>query len=116
MKTKILGVAVVFLFVGLSGWAAAQYSGAEIVVFEKGKMAQVAFPHHLHQEKLNNDCNACHDLFPMKGGVIKEMIVQEKLKKQQVMNSKCIQCHKDRSQAGLSAGPTKCTACHVRPE
>lgn len=115
MRNKILGITLVFLM-GLAGWAAAEYGGSEVVIFEKGKMPQVAFPHHLHQQKLNNECDRCHDLFPMQNGIIKEMIVQEKLKKQQVMNSKCVQCHKDRLQAGLSAGPVKCTACHVRPE
>ena len=101
---------------GLAGWAVAQNTGSSVVIFEKGKMPQVAFPHHLHQQKLNNECNLCHDLFPMQAGVIKEMILQEKLKKQQVMNSKCLKCHKDRLQAGLAAGPVKCTECHVRPE
>jgi hypothetical protein len=115
MKRNIIGASLMFVMI-LVGWAVAQNSGSEVVVFEKGKMPQVVFPHHRHQQKLNNECNACHDLFPMQTGVIKEMILQEKLKKQQVMNSKCVKCHKDRVQAGLAAGPVKCTECHARPE
>lgn len=114
MKTKIVaGVGILLL--GVAGWVLAQTSGAETVIFEKGKMPQVTFPHHQHQKTLEGNCNACHDLFPMTAGAIKDLINREKLKKQQVMNEKCLQCHKDRVKAGLSAGPVKCTECHVRP-
>lgn len=94
----------------------AQNKGSETVIFEKGKMPKVIFAHHMHQQRLNNDCSSCHDLFPMQAGIVKEMIVQKKLKKQQVMNSKCIKCHKEKKAAGLNAGPVKCTQCHVRPK
>ncbi len=102
------------LIIGLAVFVTAQDKGSETVIFEKGRMAAVTFPHHMHQQELDNDCNACHDLFPMEKGIIKEMIIQEKLKKQQVMNSKCVKCHKDRIKQGLAAGPKKCTGCHVR--
>lgn len=108
------------MLVGVTGLAAGinalaeQDKGSETIVFEKGRMPQVTFSHHLHQERLNNDCSSCHDLFPMQSGIIKEMISQDKLKKQQVMNSKCVKCHKEKMAAGEAAGPTKCTECHVR--
>jgi len=115
MKKTVFLVTLIFV-IGLAVYVTAQDKGAETVIFEKGRMPAVTFPHHEHQQKLNNDCSSCHDLFPMKAGIIKEMIIQEKLKKQQVMNSKCVQCHKDRKKEGLEAGPTKCTQCHVRPK
>lgn len=113
MKKTVFFVAAVFV-IGLAVYVNAQDKGSETVIFEKGRMPSVSFPHHMHQQELNNDCSSCHDLFPMKSGIIKEMITQEKLRKQQVMNSKCVKCHKDRKKQGLEAGPSKCTECHVR--
>jgi len=114
MKKITVFIVSSFLVIGLAVYVNAMEKGAETVIFEKGRMPAVTFDHHMHQDKLDNECNACHDLFPMKAGIIKEMITEEKLKKQQVMNSKCVKCHKDRKKQGLEAGPTKCTACHVR--
>jgi hypothetical protein len=113
MKKTVFLAMSIFL-IGLAVFVNAQDKGPVTVIFEKGRMPAVTFPHHKHQQELNNDCNACHDLFPMKEGVIKEMITEEKLKKQQVMNSKCVKCHKDRVKEGLAAGPTKCSECHVK--
>ena len=115
LMKKIVFLLIAIFLTGFTAGAGAQDMGSETVIFEEGRMPQVIFPHHKHQEELDNDCSACHDLFPMQKGIIKEMITQEKLKKQQVMNSKCVQCHKDRKKEGLEAGPTKCTECHVRP-
>ncbi len=115
MKKNIVFVIILLVGIGLgAGVNAQQDKGSEIVIFEKDRMPQVTFDHHMHQEKLDNECSACHDLFPMQAGIIKEMIAEEKLKKQQVMNEKCVKCHKDRKKEGLAAGPTSCTACHVR--
>ena len=113
MKKTVLLVTSIFV-IGLAMYVNAQDKGSETVIFEKGRMPAVTFDHHMHQEKLDNECNSCHDLFPMKKGIIKEMITEEKLQKQQVMNSKCVKCHKDLKKQGLEAGPTKCTQCHVR--
>ena len=111
-KTVFLVTSI--LVIGLAMYVNARDRGAETVVFEKGRMPAVTFDHHMHQDRLDSECNACHDLFPMKTGIISEMITQEKLKQQQVMNSKCVKCHKDRKKEGLMAGPTKSTECHVR--
>lgn len=115
MKKTVFLVTLIFI-IGLTGYAVSQDKGSETVIFEKGRMSAVTFLHHMHQQKLNNDCNACHDLFPMQEGIIKEMIAEEKLKKQQVMNSKCVACHKERIKQGLAAGPKTCTGCHVRSQ
>jgi hypothetical protein len=117
---KIVYLIITMLVVSLAIWVNADEGqvniGKEIIVIEKGRMPQVTFPHRMHQQKLNNDCALCHDLFPMQAGIIKTMVTQEKLRDQQVMNSKCLKCHKERKNEGLAAGPTKCTECHVRPK
>ncbi len=111
-------VLMIFLFISIvvSAEDEKTSAGAAVIHLEKGRMPQVTFPHHMHQKALNNNCKACHDMFPKQSGIIKEMILQEKLRKKQVMNSKCLKCHKDRKKAGLTAGPTTCTACHIRPK
>jgi hypothetical protein len=45
-----------------------------------GKMRNIHFPHHRHQNALD-DCNICHDLFPAKAGSIAELKAQGRLKK-----------------------------------
>jgi cytochrome c7-like protein len=113
----LLAVAV-FVFFGVFSTVHGENEdkGAQVIVIEKGRMPQVTFPHHLHQKTLENDCNACHDMFPKQPGVIKELITQKKLRNQQVMNSKCVRCHKEKKAAGEKAGPVKCAQCHVRPK
>ena len=118
---KIIAFLVIFLsFVCVAVFASAHEghanTGDEVIVIEKGRMQQVTFPHRMHQQVLENNCNACHDLFPKQHGIIKKLITQEKLRDKQVMNSKCLQCHKDRKAAGQKAGPVKCNQCHVRPK
>jgi len=116
MGKIVLLITSIFMLTVVGACADSEDKGAETITFEKGRMPAVVFPHRLHQEKLDNNCNACHDLFPKQKGIIKQMISQGKLKKQQVMNSKCIKCHNERKNEGLAAGPTKCTQCHVRPK
>lgn len=114
MKKFIVSAVLLLSGIGLVVGVNAMDKGSEIIIFEKGRMPQVTFNHHMHQDKLDDECSACHDLFPMEAGIIKKMIAEDKLKKQQVMNEKCVKCHKDRKKEGLAAGPTSCTACHVR--
>jgi cytochrome c-type protein NrfB len=115
---KIIIVLAVVCGVGLipfylSVQAEDQNMGAENIKIPAGSMPTVAFPHHLHQKELK-DCNLCHDLFPKAPGSISDLKNQQKLQKKQVMNGKCIQCHKARNDAGKEAGPTECNKCHVR--
>jgi hypothetical protein len=108
---------VSFCFTGfLHAREATSGNGADKIIFEKIRMNPVTFPHHLHQKALENNCNACHDLFPKQPGIIRELINQKKLQHQQVMNSKCIACHKARVAEGKKTGPVKCTECHVRTQ
>lgn len=92
---------------------AAQDQGAEKFVLDGGSRGSVSFPHRLHQDNLG-DCQACHDAFPMKQGVIVELKAEGKLKKKQVMNSKCVDCHKKYKADGKKFGPVKCGECHTR--
>ncbi|MCD6584877.1 MAG: cytochrome c3 family protein [Desulfobacteraceae bacterium] len=118
MKRFFVGLIVLMaaVFIAVVGDAENKNTGIgeAVIHLEKGRMPQVTFPHHMHQKALDNNCNACHDMFPKQPGIIKEMIFQEKLRKKQVMNSKCLKCHKDQKKAGLASGPTQCSACHVR--
>ena len=116
MKNCAVVLLGMVLVMGLVVCVNAEDRGAATIFFEKGRMPEVTFPHRLHQEVLDNDCSACHDLFPMQAGIIREMIAKDELKRQQVMNTKCLACHKERLKAGEPAGPTKCTQCHVRPK
>ena len=92
---------------------AAENKGAEIILINGGKMRDIHFPHHQHQNALD-DCNVCHDLFPAKAGSIAELKAQGQLKKKQVMEEHCIACHKQRKAAGKKTGPTSCARCHRR--
>lgn len=88
--------------------------GADIINLNHGgAMAEVTFPHRLHQEAID-DCTACHAVFPMTPGIIKEMIVSQQLRKQQVMNGTCLACHKNMAKSGEATGPVSCNQCHVR--
>jgi cytochrome c2 len=51
--------------------------------------------------------NDCHDLFQQEAGVIQDLKNQGKLKTKQVMNKKCLKCHRAKKKAGEEAGPTK---------
>jgi len=85
--------------------------GAEIILISGGKARDVHFPHHRHQNVLG-DCNICHDLFPQKLGGIEELKRQGQLKRKQVMQEHCIDCHKKMKAAGRNTGPTSCARCH----
>lgn len=115
MKVKPVPLLVIG---GLLIWAAIigakvtiENKGLEIILINGGKMRDVHFPHHRHQNTLG-DCKVCHDLFPPKLGSITELKEQGKLKKKQVMEAHCIACHKKRKAAGEKTGPTSCARCH----
>ena len=113
MKARtIVVILVIIIFAGAIA-VAVQNQGAKYIKIDGGKKGVVDFPHHLHQNVLG-DCNACHDIFPKTAGIIKALKKQKKLKKKQVMNKKCVKCHKEKKKAGKKAGPTKCSQCHVK--
>ena len=67
MKGKLILVLMfdgILFYFGIAGSGADnENKGAEIILIFDGKMRDVHFPHHRHQDALG-DCNICHDLFP----------------------------------------------------
>ncbi len=88
-------------------------NGAEEITLDGGKKGAVWFPHREHQNNLG-DCKKCHDLFPQEAGSIKKMKAGGELKKKQVMNKKCLSCHRKMKKMGTPAGPTSCKKCHQK--
>jgi len=115
MKSKTAVILIVFgILFSVAMAAEVQNRGAPNITLEGGKKGNVYFPHHMHQDNIK-DCNACHDLFPQKAGVIQDLKNQGNLKKKQVMNKKCLKCHRAKKKAGEEAGPTSCSKCHLKP-
>lgn len=113
MQFKTIFIAVVGILMAISIGVAAQNTGAEKIVIDGGKPGNVSFPHKLHQDNLK-DCNVCHGVFPEESGIIAKLKAEGKLKKQQVMNTQCLKCHKDTKNAGQPSGPTACASCHAK--
>ncbi len=108
-KSVLILIALLFAVSVFAG----NENGAPEMKLDAGSKPGVYFPHQMHQTILK-DCNACHDLFEKKPGVIQDSITQGKLKKKQVMNKKCVSCHKVKKRAGEDHGPTSCSACHKK--
>lgn len=106
----ITGVVLGLLIAGMSVSFAIKNEGAERIIINGGRMGNIDFPHHQHQNVLQ-DCKTCHILFPQKEGSIDRLKAEKLLKKMQVM-ANCRGCHRDRKEKGLKAGPTSCTKCH----
>ncbi|ETR74647.1 MAG: cytochrome c, class III family protein [Candidatus Magnetoglobus multicellularis str. Araruama] len=88
--------------------------GNENITLDGGRRGKVPFPHRLHQNKLADDCNVCHHVFPQQMGIIKQMISDKKLKGKEVMNTQCIKCHKQLRKKNKPHGPTSCSQCHEK--
>lgn len=89
------------------------HKGADQMMLTGGKQGVVPFPHHRHQDTLS-DCMLCHALFSQEKGGITKAQSEGKLVVKQVMNTMCIQCHRERKQTGQSSGPVTCAKCHVK--
>lgn len=92
---------------------AAVRSGAESITLYGGSTGNVPFPHRQHQATVG-DCAVCHSVFAQTAGAIDEMKAAGTLKKKQVMNKQCIQCHRQKKQNGENSGPTTCRSCHFK--
>jgi len=113
MKVRtIMVILVLTVFSGAVAIATQNYGGEEIKL-DGGRKGMIDFPHHQHHRVIS-DCNTCHAVFPKTAGSIKDLKIQGKLKKKQVMNNTCLKCHKAMKKAGEKTGPTKCSACHVK--
>jgi hypothetical protein len=108
-----LGIIIWAVFgIGI-GASATENKGAPTMVLEGGSSGSVPFPHLKHQQALN-DCNLCHDIFGQEKGIIERLKAEGKLINKQVMNKKCISCHRERKADNKPAGPILCTECHKR--
>ncbi len=113
MKSKAIVLVMVFGMVFTAAMAAeVQNKGAEEIRLDGGKKGNIDFPHRNHQNTLV-DCKICHDIFPQKPGIIKDLKDKGQLKKKQVMNH-CRGCHRKLVKAGKKAGPTSCKKCHMK--
>jgi hypothetical protein len=110
---KIFALLSTGFLVFLSSAIADQNRGIEKMELYGGERGKVSFPHHQHQKKLG-DCKKCHDMFPQVSGSIESMKTEGKLKKKDVMNTLCIQCHSAEKKAGKPFGPVNCSECHVK--
>jgi len=115
MKLKLIIIILILFGVTSMVVMASENSekGAPNITLDGGKKGNIDFPHHMHQDNIR-DCNVCHDLFPQQPGVIQYLKNQGKLEKKQVMNKKCLECHRAKKKAGKKTGPTKCSECHIK--
>jgi hypothetical protein len=113
MKSRLLLVLLIMAFIAAAVAVQAANKGAENLTIYGGSRGDVPFPHHAHQERLQ-DCNTCHAVFPQEVDGIKKMKVAGTLKPKQVMNKQCVKCHKDQKTAGNPTGPTTCSKCHIK--
>ena len=112
-KRMVFTVILLGLLVS-AGTVLSAENGAESMLLNGGTRGKVPFPHRTHQEMLT-DCNKCHDLFPQEAGAIDQRKKAGELKKKQVMNTRCVKCHKAMKKAGDKTGPTtSCKNCHIR--
>ena len=114
MKTRYVLLFICFAVFTGSTTLAVVNRGAEEITLDGGKKGKVEFPHREHHETLEQKCKTCHDLFPQQPGIINDLKKKGKLKKKQVMKTKCLKCHKARKKAGKDAGPVKCKGCHIK--
>ncbi|MFW5908672.1 MAG: cytochrome c3 family protein [Desulfosalsimonas sp.] len=91
----------------------AKDTGAEMISLEGGALGKVGFPHLLHQQALGS-CKECHELYPAENGAIITLQKTGEIKRQQVMNTRCIKCHVERKSVSKPSGSTKCARCHQR--
>ncbi len=105
-----LAVGMLALMVGV---VMALETGAPQMDLDGGSRGVVPFPHQAHQQTLT-DCQICHSVFAQKTGAIAAAVAAGELKRKEVMNKQCINCHRERKRAGQPSGPTSCTQCHKR--
>lgn len=90
----------------------AQNKGAKEIVIPGGTTGSVTVRHHLHQDALC-DCNLCHNLFSKTAGIVQKLKDEGKLERKKLMNQ-CQKCHREKTSAGLKAGPVTCKGCHAK--
>jgi hypothetical protein len=113
MKFKIIFISLASICLLILPGFSAKSSGVENIILQGGESGVVPFPHKLHQDSFK-DCGICHELFDQEIGTIEKLKDENKLKPKQVMNSQCLQCHRENKKAGKASGPISCTTCHSK--
>ena len=113
MLKKVIIVGISIMSVVFAGVAFAENNGAETMVLQGGKSGDVTFHHKAHQEKLHQECDACHTLFAKEAGSIEKAIAAGTMKKKDAMKQ-CVACHKAEKAKNAAAGPIKCKECHKK--
>ncbi|THB80632.1 MAG: cytochrome C [Desulfobacteraceae bacterium] len=93
--------------------AFAKNMGADQIVINGGSSGKVPFPHHLHQQVIE-DCMVCHKDFSQQAGSLDAAKKSGDLKSKQVMNKTCLKCHRSMKKAKQKTGPTSCKQCHKK--
>jgi len=82
---------------------------------------KVKFTHKKHAETLKIDCMKCHHTWKkgetsgkLCGECHKAKAEGKALSAKDAFHKDCQGCHKEAEAAKKSAGPTKCTGCHVK--
>ena len=110
MNTKTIASVIIVVLFAAAICIAEQNRGSAKITIDGGGFRNVIFPHHAHQ-KVIEECNTCHSLFPQSPHAIADLKTSGKLEKKQVMN-KCRKCHREMEKAGEKTGPIKCSGCH----
>ncbi len=113
MHYKVCLLSLLFLLSAVVVGMAVENKGAAQLTLTGGTQGGVFFPHHQHQNKLE-DCQVCHSAFPQEKGAIDKMKKEGKLKSKAVMNKQCIKCHRAEKKEGNPSGPLTCSKCHKK--
>jgi hypothetical protein len=112
-KSKLILLIIFGIVFAVAGATAVQNKGAETIDLCGGSKGKIPFPHHKHQQALD-DCNVCHSIFPQVSGAIEDLKERGNLGKKQVMNKQCVKCHRAKKNAGEKTGPVRCGECHQK--
>jgi len=123
---KLISIGIVAGFVLSMMMATGVFAAKDVIVLDEGgNQGKVTFTHKKHAETLKIDCMKCHHTW--KKGETTGKLCNEchKATKEESKAGKdktakdayhkdCKGCHDEAKKAGKPAGPTGCTACHVK--
>ena len=110
-KNMLMMMGLIFLALFAANLSADENPGAPRIEIDSGVKGIVNFNHGMHQKSVM-DCGQCHDMFQKNPGAIQTAIASGELKKKQVMNKKCLSCHKRSKRQNEKFGPVRCSGCH----
>ena len=123
---KLISIGIVAGFVLSMMMATGVFAAKDVIVLDEGgNQGKVTFTHKKHAETLKIDCVKCHHTWKKgetSGKLCKDChkATKEESKAGKDKTAKdayhkdCKGCHDEAKKAGKPAGPTGCTACHVK--